>query len=277
MKTEQQSNSCVIDSDNLDDWLENDLRQSGILPSYNNDNDISVNVKWTSDCKSHSCTDESDDKTLVSDMKLDLNHETDLHTNTPLPSPPVVPILKALAILTSLQQQGFTFPTSSSPHNSNHTPRPPTPPPMIPDAINPLHIHKTPATLSSSIPSILPTQKYIAMDPISNNKRPRESIKTHTATDSLDPVTLKRMKNTDAARRSRQRKVIKMEGLETRALGLEKQNQQLLLQIADAEQLLDAARARELSQREKVMALEAELTQAQRSLVSLASPKQEKD
>lgn len=271
MKLEQQFKSCVLDSDNLDDWLESDLRQSGILPSYN---DNSTSVKSSS----HSCTDESDDKTLVGDMKSDLNHKTDLHTNTPLPSPPpVIPILKVLAALTSLQQQGFTFPTPPSLCSPNHTTRPPTPPPMIPDAINPLHMHKTPAALSSSIPSTLPAQKYIAMDSIKSNKRPRESDQIHTATDALDPVTLKRMKNTDAARRSRQRKLMKMEGLESRVHGLEKQNQQLLLQVAEAQRLRDAAKARESSQREKVMALESELAQVQRSLVSRASIKSEKD
>jgi hypothetical protein len=271
MKPEQQFNSCVLDSDNLDDWLESDLRQLGILPSHNDD---SASVKSSSDCESH--YDESDDKTLVGDMKLDLNHKTDLHTNTPLPSPPpVVPILKVLAALTSLQQQGFAFPTPL--HSPNHTPRPPTPPPMIPDAINPLHMHKTPAAPSPNIPSTLPAQKYIALDSIKSNKRPREPDQINTATDSLDPVTLKRMKNTDAARRSRQRKLMKMEGLESRVHGLEKQNQQLLLQVAESQRLRDAAKAREASQREKVVALESELAQVQRSLVSRASIKPEKD
>jgi hypothetical protein len=82
----------------------------------------------------------------------------------------------------------------------------------------------------------------------------------------LDHLALKRQKNTDAARRSRQRKVMKMEALESRVRELEKHNQQLLLQAAVAENERDAAKVKESKQREKVAALEAQLAESHQQL-----------
>ncbi|KAJ1946383.1 hypothetical protein FBU59_002042 [Linderina macrospora] len=68
--------------------------------------------------------------------------------------------------------------------------------------------------------------------------------------DSLDAAALKRKKNTDAARRSRMRKILRIETLEGRVSELESENESLAQKVAEME------KARELAeQREREMAL----------------------
>ncbi|KAI8340306.1 hypothetical protein BC941DRAFT_393399 [Chlamydoabsidia padenii] len=126
----------------------------------------------------------------------------------------------------------------------------PTPPAL--DSINPLQ-----TTMTSTDPPITrnPTKK-----------RSRDSNNGAT-TDGMDPLTLKRLKNTDAARRSRLRKMMKMEGLEARVTELEKYNEQLRLKVSLAETERNTAQDKESKQRERVAALEAELAETHRSLV----------
>ncbi|KAI8332276.1 hypothetical protein BC941DRAFT_133656 [Chlamydoabsidia padenii] len=261
MKTEQQVNKFVIDPNNLDDWLESDLRQSGILPSDNsktlyNNLIVKKEEEQVDNCGKQSFSVGCDDKTMVGDLEVDQNFKPNL------PSPPTIaPILQILATLTSIQQQQQQQ-RSILPQNSYPTPlpRPPTPPlTLTPDAINPSYINKTP------VAPIDMSQR------INSKKRPLEPSGIHTPPESLDPVALKRMKNTDAARRSRLRKVMKMEGLESRINELEKQNEQLILQVAEMEKQRDLAKMKESSQGEKVLALETELAQARKLLVSRAS------
>ncbi|KAI7870469.1 hypothetical protein BDF14DRAFT_1704406, partial [Spinellus fusiger] len=80
---------------------------------------------------------------------------------------------------------------------------------------------------------------------------------------SLQPnptdIITKRQKNTDAARRSRQRKLLRMEALEHKVRQLEMNNQQLQSHIKASEQQRNQSAARVASGKERVKELEAQL------------------
>lgn len=248
MKSKLQFNSCAFDSDSLDDWLENDLRQSGILPLDETKVSKHIKIEQTSDWERHSCSSSSDDKTVVGDSEM--NRSCPPITPTQLP-----PILKVLALLTTLQQQGAMIPPLLP--IVQQLPSPPSPP----DSINPLHTTMAP-----------PINKDVSK--IANPTRKR-SRSPKSGTTEMDPLTLKRLKNTDAARRSRLRKMMKMEGLESRVTELEKYNEQLRLKVALAETERDTAQDKESRQRERVTALEVKLAEMHRSLLQQDSKDQD--
>ncbi|CAO3597335.1 unnamed protein product [Absidia cylindrospora] len=278
-KPKIQSSSCAFGADELDDWLESDLRQSGILPSNSNKSDRSWEVSTSNDWKSHSFCDGSDDKTVVGDSEVDqTKHDTAF--NTASSSIQLAPILKAF--LTTLQQhqhhqyqQGIMIPpllplhlSPSSPISSATTTSSSLPSlsSLTPDSINPLHISNT-----ARVPSINNT-KASSTSTTTTTKRHREMNDTPGAVDVLDPLVLKRLKNTDAARRSRQRKLMKMEGLQSRVAELEKHNGKLQSQVAMAENERDAAKIKESRRRERVATLEAQLAEAHQSLLVNQEP-----
>ncbi|KAI8097553.1 uncharacterized protein BX664DRAFT_82066 [Halteromyces radiatus] len=261
MDTKIRFNSCVIDSDSLDDWLENDLRQSGILPIDKNKTTFSNNDTTNNDikleeiieCERLSYSDESDDKTVVDDTDMDK-----IKMNTPETTP--LSIFQALAILSTLQQhqqQQQQLPLSTSSTSAS-----------ILASINPLQV-----TLKQQSRPILPVKNQSQTSPINKivKKRDRDlngtSLASKSTTNNLDSLTLKRQKNTDAARRSRLRKVMKMEGLERRVKELEKENETLLLRVATAENACEAAKIKESNQRERMVSLEAQLAEAHQSLL----------
>ncbi|KAI9496459.1 hypothetical protein BDB00DRAFT_808944 [Zychaea mexicana] len=87
----------------------------------------------------------------------------------------------------------------------------------------------------------------------------------------LDEAAVKRQKNTDAARRSRMRKAMKMEGLEKRVADLEKTNTTLLLRAAVLESEKSTLLTKEASYEHRIKALEAQLAQAHQSLAGIGS------
>ncbi|KAI8143811.1 hypothetical protein BJV82DRAFT_609533 [Fennellomyces sp. T-0311] len=98
----------------------------------------------------------------------------------------------------------------------------------------------------------------------STRKRKSESEVSPT-----DEAAIKRQKNTDAARRSRLRKVMKMEGLEKRVAELEKTNTTLLLRAAVLESEKTSLLAKEASYEQRIKSLEAQLAQAHQSLAGI--------
>ncbi|KAL1918971.1 uncharacterized protein VTP21DRAFT_2352 [Calcarisporiella thermophila] len=81
-----------------------------------------------------------------------------------------------------------------------------------------------------------------------------------------DELARKRQKNTEAARRSRLRKLMKMETLERRVGELEDEKSQLLLRIAVMESERQAMEAREVEREDRVRKLEEQLELAHRAL-----------
>ncbi|KAL1921022.1 uncharacterized protein VTP21DRAFT_11657 [Calcarisporiella thermophila] len=78
----------------------------------------------------------------------------------------------------------------------------------------------------------------------------------------------KRQKNTDAARRSRLKKMLKMESLERRVTELETENSSLVLRVAVLESEKGNLEARDKEWAERVKKLEEQLVQAHKALTS---------
>lgn len=86
--------------------------------------------------------------------------------------------------------------------------------------------------------------------------------------DPSDDAAVKRQKNTDAARRSRLRKVQKMETLEIRVSELEKINAGLLMRVAVLDSEKTNLKAKEQSYENRIKVLEDQLAEAHKALSS---------
>ncbi|KAI9499702.1 hypothetical protein BDB00DRAFT_745293, partial [Zychaea mexicana] len=97
-----------------------------------------------------------------------------------------------------------------------------------------------------------------------SNKRKRES--SDPPLSPQDEAAIKRQKNTDAARRSRLKKVLKMEAMESRVSELEKVNSSLILRVAVLDSEKTGLRSKESSYEERIKMLESQLAQAHKAL-----------
>ncbi|CEI97528.1 hypothetical protein RMCBS344292_19368 [Rhizopus microsporus] len=84
----------------------------------------------------------------------------------------------------------------------------------------------------------------------------------------MDEAAIKRQKNTDAARRSRLRKVQKMETLEKKVAELEKINASLLMRVAVLDSEKTNLKAKESSYENRIKVLEGQLAEAHKALSS---------
>ncbi|CAO3591113.1 unnamed protein product [Absidia cylindrospora] len=83
-----------------------------------------------------------------------------------------------------------------------------------------------------------------------------------------DDIAMKRQKNTDAARRSRLKKLVKMEALEARVVELETDNTRLSTRIAVLESEKSGLESKDKGLEERIRTLEAQLAEAHKALTS---------
>lgn len=83
-----------------------------------------------------------------------------------------------------------------------------------------------------------------------------------------DEAALKRQKNTDAARRSRLKKIIKMENLEKKVTELESDNSRLTTRVAVLESEKNTLIDKDKGLEERIRVLEAQLAEAHRALTT---------
>ncbi|CAO3617349.1 unnamed protein product [Cunninghamella blakesleeana] len=95
---------------------------------------------------------------------------------------------------------------------------------------------------------------------------PSFSKRKHFDEKEQDEITLKRQKNTDAARRSRLKKLMKMETLEKRVVELETDNSKLTTRIAVLESEKSGLESKDKSLEERIRTLEAQLAEAHKAL-----------
>ncbi|KAI8363800.1 hypothetical protein EDC96DRAFT_511779 [Choanephora cucurbitarum] len=93
------------------------------------------------------------------------------------------------------------------------------------------------------------------------NKRKSENVES-------DEAAQKRQKNTDAARRSRLKKIIKMETLEKQVTELESDNARLTTRVAVLESEKSALVSKDKGLEERIRVLEAQLAEAHRALTT---------
>ncbi|KAF9433504.1 hypothetical protein BGZ76_009341 [Entomortierella beljakovae] len=91
-----------------------------------------------------------------------------------------------------------------------------------------------------------------------------------TPEEEAEEIVAKRAKNTDAARRSRMKKLIKLEGLELKVSDLESANSALNMKIAILETEKNGFIAKDAEQTARIAQLEAQLAEAHAALTSRA-------
>ncbi|KAG0166622.1 hypothetical protein DFQ28_007069 [Apophysomyces sp. BC1034] len=216
-----------LDPCTVDDWLEIDLRESGILPN-DKDHQTSIDLQDRmpltpqSECSMSpmKCESPLEEMTARKMTPIDV-----INASQEACAPPqLAPLLKALSLLGAMQH-------SSNTGIDNH---------------------------------ISTTTKQL---PRAASKRARNNEEDDKPLGLQDQLAVKRQKNTDAARRSRLRKVLKMEALEQRVRELEADNERLLLHIAVAESERNTAITKEQRNRERVSKLESQLAEAHKSLM----------
>jgi hypothetical protein len=223
------NNLDLINLDSLDDWLESDLRQSGIiLPAKQNDKPMTpttpAQILMASPPISE-CTPRMDPLLELSTPQIKYEPLSPMETpkiepqdicNNTRTSIDIQPFIKALSLLSSIQHQDKQQQTQQAQQQAQ--------------------------------------QQY---------KRGRsESIDEEQP---HDMVALKRQRNTDAARRSRQRKAMKMDTLEKRVMDLEAENERLRLRAAVAESERANVEAKEKRSRVRILELERQLADTHRA------------
>jgi hypothetical protein len=132
--------------------------------------------------------------------------------------------------------------------------------------------------IGDSLPAALAALAAVAASPMTSEMSPVTSASTPAFSASPrsrkrasditpgDDAAVKRQKNTDAARRSRLRKVQKMDSLEHRVSELEKLNAGLLMRVAVLDSEKTNLRAKESSYETRIRNLEDQLAEAHKAL-----------
>ncbi|KAH7039378.1 hypothetical protein BKA57DRAFT_509325 [Linnemannia elongata] len=118
--------------------------------------------------------------------------------------------------------------------------------------------------------SVAPEVAVVIAAPAPAAPKPKSKKRRLTPEEEAAEVVAKRAKNTDAARRSRLKKLIKLEGLEAKVFDLESANSDLNMRIAILETEKSGFLAKEAEQAARIAQLEAQLAEAHAALSSRA-------
>ncbi|KAF9350767.1 hypothetical protein BGX26_011122 [Mortierella sp. AD094] len=123
----------------------------------------------------------------------------------------------------------------------------------------------------ASIPSSAATSRAASAAPASAPAKAKSSKKRQlTPEEEAEEIVAKRAKNTDAARRSRLKKLIKLEGLEAKVSDLETANNALNMKIAILETEKNGFIVKDAEQTARIAQLEAQLAEAHAALTNRA-------
>ncbi|GAN00863.1 hypothetical protein MAM1_0003d00288 [Mucor ambiguus] len=253
--------SWGLDSTTLDDWLENDLKQSSLFQCRKSTIATNTTIKHNQD--THNTKDNNnamkcslknllaqDDVSKIKQEEQESSNETIKSNvdNKPLP-PHLIPLIKVYSLLNTIRQNEQL--AKEKQYNKKRlyaTPPPPSP------------VLSTTSSNDANCNSDFyhhqqDDQTTAVIKKKRGNNRP-----------PVDQV-VKRQRNTDAARRSRLRKAIKMETLEKRVDVLKTDNERLRVKVAVLETEVTHASEKEQRNRQRVLELEAQLAIAHKQLV----------
>lgn len=231
--------SWGLDTNSLDDWLENDLKQSSLFQQRN---------KQASKYQlSHIITQDTplqEKSNKINKIEGDYNIESlqpSIQSDKNI-TPPTIPLdltrlVKIYSLLNSVRHNEKAIKSNCDSEYNNNKYAPTAPPsPMM--------------SVDSNKHSVKNSRKR------KGNHRP--------------PVdeNIKRQRNTDAARRSRLKKAIKMESLEKKVGELKTDNDRLRVRVAVLETEVGHVTEKEKRNRQRVLELEAQLANAHKKLVN---------
>ncbi|GAA5798602.1 hypothetical protein HPULCUR_004007 [Helicostylum pulchrum] len=243
------SSAWGLDTSSLDEWLENDLRQSSLFhKKRNNTTDkCSLNHIITKETPLQQQTNDSisikqeEEEEEEQAEKIEKKQEQqqslqDNNANTSI-STHLIPLIKVYSLLNTIRQNESLAKDKTYHASIKQMYTPPAPPSPI------MSINSDMAISGAT------------------NKKKRVNSRA-----PVDAVT-KRQRNTDAARRSRLRKANKMETLEHKVDVLQKDNNRLRVKVAVLENDVCHATEKDQHNRLRVLELEAQLALAHRQLV----------
>ncbi|KAI8086087.1 uncharacterized protein BX664DRAFT_334879 [Halteromyces radiatus] len=235
-------------SSSVDEWLADELKQSGLLPLMpdflKQENNV-VDYYLAQQESSPAMTSGSPDSSASSvgspqTSPVSLGTPPSSSSYPMIATPPLFPDIAPKkpgfrAIAPAKKQLVPIMPkTTNNNNNNNNTP-----------SVNP-----------SSLMSV-------ANHPIHHQVNNKRKIVTDK---EQDDIALKRQKNTDAARRSRLKKLVKMETLEKRVVELEADNTRLSTRIAVLESEKSGLESKDKGLEDRIRTLEAQLAEAHKAL-----------
>lgn len=254
--------TCVYDNKNknnpdplFDDWLVQDALEDGDNNSMASPPSPTV----------------TDDKISVDKSSSNSPVPLPASSITTPPSPPVngqsnssasgathsSPALHGLAAaLIALMNNKIPPSMTTQQHSAATTP--PTTPPS--SSVSTMSAKSSKATSSSSTAG-------------TKRKQPQRkpSSSSSSSIDPVDEAAIKRQKNTDAARRSRLKKMLKMESLENKVTELEKVHSDLMMRVAVVDSEKAGLVSKEASYEERIKKLENQLAEAHKALAHKAT------
>jgi hypothetical protein len=233
-----------LDTNSLDDWLENDVKHSNLLDSRHKDITTQTDTKDETSIKgslnhviSHATCSLIKQENTTPAIKIEeddqKSNEIVKADNPPAILPQLIPIMKVYSLLNSIRQNEQLVRERQHSKKRLYATSPPPSPSLSIDSEQPVTCHKKKR---------------------SNSRGPVD-------------LAVKRQRNTDAARRSRLRKAIKMETLEKRVEMLKTDNERLRVKVAVLETEVTHVSEKERRNRQRVLELEAQLAIAHKQLV----------
>lgn len=234
-----------LDTNSLEEWLENDLRQSSLFNKKR--------LATTDKCSLNHIISQAEEeeplqKDIISikkeqpiDIKMEKEEETDRkqplqNVDDAIPSH-FIPLIKVYSLLNTIRQNDRITKDKNHHASIKQIYTPPAPP--------------------------LSPMTSVNSDIIISNDSRKKRVKNSTPVD----IITKRQRNTDAARRSRLRKANKMETLEHKVDVLQKDNNRLRVKVAVLENDICHATEKDRRNRLRVLELEAQLALAHTQLV----------
>ncbi|KAI7847862.1 hypothetical protein BDC45DRAFT_524887 [Circinella umbellata] len=250
----QTSNNFMID-----DWLADELQHSGLL-TQQQQHDLSVTTTPTSfSCSNDISTPptsllpQSPPLTASPVKETHQHHQQSSSPGVPL-FPDIWPASNAATTVVSVpvvkQQPIAVRPAQPQPQQQQQRPRPV---PIMPKTTE----------MSMSSPSTPTTPQVVGGK--------RKASSALLSDKEQDDIALKRQRNTDAARRSRLKKLLKMESLENRVTELEGENTRLTTRVAVLESEKSGLESKDKEMQERIRVLEEQLAEAHKALTSKCS------
>lgn len=244
-----------LDNNTLDDWLENDLKQSSVFQcrkaksttstqnnnhnTQNNSNNHNNNNQNNNIMKCSLKNLLAHEPKVKEEEEEEEQHENKSNVDKQLPQH-LIPIIKVYSLLNTIRQKEQLAKEMQYNRKRLYA-TPPPPSPVL-------------STISDSNCNSDNNNNIIIKKKRGNNRPAADMV-------------VKRQRNTDAARRSRLRKAIRMETLEKRVDVLKTDNERLRVTVAVLETEVTHATEKEQRNRQRVLELEAQLAIAHKQLV----------
>lgn len=240
----------------VDDWLADELYHSGLLTQP------ALAAKQQEALAALLAAGGCNAQYLPQSPPLTASPQKEVHTESPTtPTAATTPI--------SLFPEIGAWPCSlPAVKTANNNPSPVViPPPARPGQRRPVPIMpKTETTMAAALAAAA-----AATETTTKVGSKRKSPTMMLSEKEQDEIALKRQRNTDAARRSRLKKLLKMEALEKRVSELEGENTRLTTRVAVLESEKSGLESKDKDLQERIRVLEEQLAEAHKALTARCS------